>query len=251
MAEFDNKVALVTGGTSGIGRASAIAFAQTGAKVVVAGRRIKEGEETVALIEAAGGEAKFIQTDVTKAAEIENLVNQTVATFGRLDYAFNNAGIEGLVMTGIEQTEENWNQVIDTNLKGIWLSMKYEIPYMLKQGGGTIVNNASMAGLIGSPKLSVYCASKHGIIGLSKAIALEHAAQNIRINVVCPGTIQTDMLDRAFDQETKDWLINSQNPIPRLGTPEEIANAVIWLCSDSSSFITGQALVIDGGYTIK
>lgn len=250
MAEFANKVALVTGGSSGIGRATALAYAQKGAKVVVASRRIKESEETVALIQASGGEATFVQTDVSQTAEIENLINQTIAKFGRLDYAFNNAGIEGEIGPAIDQTEENWNNIIDINLKSVWLSIKYQIPQMLKQGGGAIVNNASIAGLIGIPNSSIYVASKHGVLGLTKSIALEHAKDNIRINAVCPGAIDTDMLTRVVGEDGKLELGKKQ-PVGRLGTSEEIANTVIWLCSDSSSFITGQSIAIDGGYTVQ
>lgn len=249
MAEFDHKVALVTGGSSGIGRASALAFAQKGAKVVVASRRVKESEETVALIQAAGGEAIFVQTDVTQAAEVENLIAKTVATYDRLDYAFNNAGTEGAVGPSIEQTEEAWDHIIDTNLKGVWLSTKYQIPQMLKQGGGAIVNNASIGGLIGSVNLSIYTASKHGVIGLTKSLALEHAKNNIRINVVCPGGIETEMAERAFGEKGKLQLA-ALHPIGRLGKPEEIASGVVWLCSDAASFITGHPLVIDGGFTV-
>lgn len=250
MAEFDNKVALVTGGSSGIGRAAALAFAQKGAKVVIASRRIKESEETVALIQAIGSEAKFVQTDITQAVEVENLIAQTVATYGRLDYAFNNAGTEGIPGPGIEQTEENWHQIIDTNLKGVWLSMKYQIPQMLKQGGGAIVNNSSVAGLVGFANISIYTASKHGVIGLTKSLALEHAKDNIRINAVCPGGIDTDMVDRGFGVEGKIQL-KALHPIGRLGQSEEIANAVTWLCSDGASFVTGQSLAIDGGFTVQ
>jgi NAD(P)-dependent dehydrogenase (short-subunit alcohol dehydrogenase family) len=249
MAEFDHKVALVTGGSSGIGRASALAFAAKGAKVVVSSRRIKEGEETVALIQTAGGEAIFVQTDVTQAVEVENLVNQAVATYGRLDYAFNNAGTEGAIGPSIEQTEADWDQVIDTNLKGVWLSMKYEIPQILKQGGGAIVNNASVAGLIGLANSSMYVASKHGVVGLTKTLALEHAKDNIRVNTVCPAGIDTEMLTRAFGDAKVDFGL--QHPVGRLGTSEEVANAVVWLCSDASSFITAHPLVIDGGYTAR
>ncbi|HLP89819.1 MAG TPA: SDR family oxidoreductase [Nostocaceae cyanobacterium] len=250
MAEFANKVALVTGGSSGIGRATALAYAQKGAKVVVASRRIKESEETVALIQASGGEATFVQTDVSQTAEIENLINQTIAKFGRLDYAFNNAGIEGEIGLAIDQTEENWNNIIDINLKSVWLSMKYQIPQMLKQGGGAIINNASIAGLIGIPNSSIYVASKHGVLGLTKSIALEHAKDNIRINAVCPAGVDTDMLTRVLGEEGK-LEFGKKHPIGRLATSEEIANTVIWLCSDSSSFITGQSIAIDGGYTIQ
>ncbi|MBD2388295.1 SDR family oxidoreductase [Cylindrospermum sp. FACHB-282] len=250
MAEFDNKVALVTGGSSGIGRASALAFAQKGAKVVVASRRVKESQETVALIQAIGGEATFVQTDITQAVEVENLIAQTVATYGRLDYAFNNAGTEGIPGLGIEQTEQNWDQIINTNLKGVWLSMKYQIPQMLKQGGGAIVNNSSVAGLVGFVNISIYAASKHGVIGLTKSLALEHAKDNIRINAVCPGGIETDMVNRGFGEEGKIQL-TALHPVGRLGKSEEIANGVTWLCSDGASFVTGQSLAIDGGLTAQ
>lgn len=250
MAEFNNKVALVTGGSSGIGRAAALAFAEKGAKVMIASRRVKESEETLALIQAAGGEATFVQTDITQAVEVENLIAQTVATYGRLDYAFNNAGTGGIVGPSIELTEENWDHTINTNLKGVWLSMKYQIPQMLKQGGGAIVNNSSIAGLIGFTNISIYAASKHGVIGLTKSLALEHAKENIRINAVCPGGIETDMLTHGFGEEGKIQL-KASHPIGRLGKSEEIASAVVWLCSDGASFVTGQALAIDGGFTVQ
>jgi len=254
MKEFEGKVALITGGSSGMGRTTALAFAQKGAKIVVASRREKEGEETVAMIKEIGSEAIFVKTDITQVIEVENLVNQTINTYARLDYAFNNAGVEGILGPSIEQTESNWNYIIDINLKGVWLSMKYQIPAMLKNGGGAIVNNASIYGLMGLANLSIYCASKHGVIGLTKAVALEQATAGIRINTVCPGIIQTDMVDRAFgkddDSEGKVQMAAS-HPIGRLGKPEEIANAVVWLCSDSASFITGHSLTIDGGYTIQ
>lgn len=250
MTEFANKVALVTGGSSGIGRATALDFARQGATVVIASRRLKESEETVSLIQDNGGTASFVQTDVTQAVEVENLIAQTVAIYGRLDYAFNNAGTEGSVIPGVEQTEESWNLTIDTNLKGVWLSMKYQLLQMLKQGGGVIVNNASILGLVGLPNLSVYVASKHGVVGLTKSLALEHAQDNIRINCVCPGAIETDMLTRSFGEEGKIQL-RSSHPIGRLGKSEEIAKSVIWLCSDAASFITGQSIAIDGGFTVQ
>ncbi|OZH55167.1 short-chain dehydrogenase [Hydrocoleum sp. CS-953] len=252
--EFEGKVALITGGSSGIGRATAIAFAKKGAKIVIASRREKESEETVAMIKEIGSEAIFVKTDITQATEVENLVNQTINTYNRLDYAFNNAGTEGILGPSIEQTEENWNQVISTNLKGVWLSMKYQIPEMLKNGGGSIVNNASIAGLIGFPNGSIYGASKHGVIGLTKAVALEQATAGIRINSVCPGVIQTDMVDRGFSQDDDGEAkaqIAAAHPIGRIGKPEEVANAVVWLCSDAASFITGHSLTIDGGYTVQ
>ncbi|HEY9803220.1 MAG TPA: SDR family oxidoreductase [Leptolyngbyaceae cyanobacterium] len=250
MPEFLNKIALVTGGSSGIGRATALEFAQQGANVVIASRRVKESEETVSLIEDHGGTAIFIQTDVTQAVQVENLIEKTVAVYGQIDYAFNNAGTEGKYAPGIEQTEEMWDLTIDTNLKGVWLSMKYQILQMLKQGGGVIVNNASVAGLIGFPNASIYTASKHGVIGLTKTLALEHAKDNIRMNCVCPAVIETDMINRVFNEEGKTQLA-ALHPIGRLGKSEEIAKSVIWLCSDAASFITGQSIAIDGGYTTQ
>ena len=252
--EFEGKVALITGGSSGIGRSTAIAFAKKGAKIVIASRREKESQETVAIIKEMGSKAIFFKTDITQAIEVQNLVNQTINTYSRLDYAFNNAGTEGILGPSIEQTEENWNQIINTNLKGVWLSMKYQIPEMLKNGEGAIVNNASVFGLVGSPNFSIYCASKHGLIGLTKAVALEQATAGIRINSVCPGAIQTDMVDRAFgkDNESKAKAqVLAGYPIGRIGQPEEVANAVVWLCSDAASFITGHSLPIDGGFTVQ
>jgi len=250
MPDFLHKVALVTGGSSGIGRATALEFARQGAKVVIASRRVKESEETVSLIQAHGGTATFIKTDVTQAVQVENLIDKTVTTYGQIDYAFNNAGAEGNHALGIEQTEETWDLIIDTNLKGVWLSMKYQILQMLKQGGGVIVNNASIAGMIGLPNGSIYAASKHGVIGLTKTIALEHAKDNIRLNCVCPGGVETDMLNRFFSKEDKIQM-TALHPIGRLGQPEEIAKSVIWLCSDAASFITGQSIAIDGGFTTQ
>jgi len=251
--EFEGKIALITGGSSGIGRATALAFAKKGAKVVIASRREKESQETVGMIKEIGSEAIFVKTNITQATEVENLVNQTISTYNRLDYAFNNAGTEGISGNSIEQTESNWNDIIDTNLKGVWLSMKYQIPQMLKNGGGAIVNNSSAAGLVGVPNLSIYCASKHGVIGLTKAVALEQATAGIRINSVCPAVIKTDMGDRVWNLDDKEAREQTAalHPIGRLGKPEEVANAVVWLCSDAASFITGHSLTIDGGYTVK
>jgi NAD(P)-dependent dehydrogenase (short-subunit alcohol dehydrogenase family) len=253
MNEFDSKVALITGGNSGIGRATALAFAQKGAKVVIASRRIKESEETISLIQDKGGTATFIQTDITQAIQVEKLIAQTVNIYGRIDYAFNNAGVEEPVTSSVKKTEEMWDLIIDTNLKGVWLSMKYQIAQMLKQDRGVIINNSSILGLVALPNVPIYTASKHGVIGLTKSLALEHAKNNIRINCVCPGGIETDLLARNLDslgEEGKSKFI-SLHPIGRLGKPEEIANSVIWLCSQAASFITGQSLAIDGGFTTQ
>lgn len=248
VTDFDGKVALVTGGTSGIGRDTAILFARAGAKVVVAGRREPEGNETIERIHAAGGEGLFVKTDVSKALEVEALVQRTVQSFGRVDAAFNNAGIEGAVAPIIRQSEEDWDRTIDTNLKGIWLCLKYEIRQMLKQGGGAIVNMASVLGLVGSAGTAAYTASKHGVIGLTQTAALENAKSGIRINAVSPGFIATSLADRICRVPAVQKFIMDCHPLGRLGRPEEIAEAVLWMCSDRASFMTGQSLVLDGGF---
>jgi len=247
--ELRGKVGIVTGGTSGIGRDAAILFARAGVKVVVAGRREIEGKETLDLVRAAGGDGLFVKTDVSVAAEVQALVRKTVEKFGRLDIAFNNAGIEGSLVPIVEQSEEDWDRTIDINLKGTWLCLKYEIQQMLKQGGGgAIVNMASVAGLIGSSGFATYCASKHGVMGLTKSAALETARKGIRINVVCPAVIETPMGERIFGgPEIKPYAV-SLHPIGRFGRPMEVAEAVVWMCSDGASFMTGQSLVLDGGF---
>jgi NAD(P)-dependent dehydrogenase (short-subunit alcohol dehydrogenase family) len=247
--ELRGKVAIVTGGTSGIGREAAVLFAKAGAKVVVAGRREVEGKQTIDLIHAASGEGMFVKTDVSKATEVAALVEKTVEKFGRLDMAFNNAGIEGNWIPIVEQSEEDWDRTIDINLKGVWLCLKHEIRQMLKQGGGgAIVNMASVAGWIGSAGAATYCASKHGVMGLTKAAALETARSGIRINVVCPAVVETPMGERVFGApEMRKYALNL-HPIGRFGRPEEIAEAVVWMCSDHASFMTGQSLVLDGGF---
>ncbi len=247
--ELEGKVGLVTGGTSGIGRDSAVLFAKAGAKVVVAGRREKEGKETIDLIRAAGGDGLFVKTDVSRAAEVAALVQKTVEKFGRLDVAFNNAGIEGAWIPIAEQSEEDWDRTIDINLKGVWLCLKYEIRQMLKQGGGgAIVNMASVAGWIGSAGAAAYCASKHGVMGLTKAAALETARSGIRINVVCPAVIETPMGERIFGAPEMRKYALGLHPIGRFGTPMEVGEAVVWMCSERASFMTGQSLVLDGGF---
>jgi len=247
--ELKGKVGLVTGGTSGIGRETAVLFATAGAKVVVAGRRMPEGEETIELVRAAGSEGLFVKADVSKGSEVETLVQKTVERFGRLDMAFNNAGTEGIWSPIVRQSEEDWDRIIAINLKGVWLSLKYEIRQMLKQGGGgTIVNMSSVTGLVGGVGAAAYSASKHGVIGLTKTAALENAKSGIRINAVCPGFTETPMTDRLFRIPTVEKHLLSCHPIGRFGKPTEIAEAVVWMCSDRSSFMTGQALVLDGGF---
>jgi NAD(P)-dependent dehydrogenase (short-subunit alcohol dehydrogenase family) len=247
---FKNKVALVTGGASGIGRATALAFAKKGAKVAVVDW--KENDEMVDLIKELGSEAIFIKCDVSKTDDVKAMVAQTITAFGRLDYAFNNAGIEGASATTQDCSEENWDKTIGVNLKGVWLCMKYEIPEMLKQGKGAIVNCASVAGLVGFAGLPAYVASKHGIVGLTKTTALECATQGIRVNVICPGVIQTPMIDRLTGK-TKDGIerFKGFEPIGRFGLPEEIAHAVVWMCSDEASFVTGHVMAVDGGFTAQ
>jgi NAD(P)-dependent dehydrogenase (short-subunit alcohol dehydrogenase family) len=253
MKEFQAKVALVTGGGSGIGRATAVAFAREGAHVVIGNRNVQRGEETVSMIRETGGKASFQRTDVMVAAEVDALVEHAVETCGRLDIAFNNAGIEGDVKpTVIDHTEANFDSVMDVNVKGVWLSMKYEIPQMLKRGGGAIVNCSSVAGVIGFPGIGIYSASKHAVIGLTKAAALEFSAQGIRINAVNPAVIDTEMVDRlAAGMNVKKNDLTTFHPIGRLGRVEEVAEAVLWLCSDKASFVTGHSMMVDGGFTAR
>ncbi len=252
MGQLAGKVALITGAASGIGRASALAFAREGATVVVADVDTAGGAETVRVVERAGGSALFVKTDVAQAAAVEALVQASVAAYGRLDYAHNNAGIEGMVLTPTaDWTEEAWRQILNINLKGVWLGMKYQIPQMLKQGGGAIVNTASIAGLVGS-RSAGYGASKHGIVGLTKTAALEYAKSGIRVNAVCPGVIRTPMVQRSLDRmpELEERFV-AVEPIGRIGRPEEVADAVVWLCSAAASFVTGHALAVDGGYVAQ
>jgi NAD(P)-dependent dehydrogenase (short-subunit alcohol dehydrogenase family) len=251
MSSFVGKVALITGGNAGIGRATAIEFAKHGAKVVITGRREKEGHEVIAEIKAIGGDAIFVKTDVSKESDVEAMIKQTLETFGRLDFAFNNAGVEETLTPLANQTEETYDQIMDINVKGVWLSLKHEIPAMLKSGGGAIVNNSSIGGLVGFAMAPIYVASKHAVVGLTKAVALEYAKQNVRVNAVAPGTIETRMFRDVASAPEVRQMLESATPIGRVGQPEEIAGAVVWLCSDGASFITGQILPIDGGYTAQ
>jgi NAD(P)-dependent dehydrogenase (short-subunit alcohol dehydrogenase family) len=247
---FKNKVAIVTGGSSGIGKATALVFAKKGAKVVVVDW--VENKETVNFIKEMGGEAIFIKCDVSKTADVKAMVAETIATFGRLDYAFNNAGIEGISASTQDCTEENWDKTIGVNLKGIWLCMKYEIPEILKQGKGVIINCASVAGLVGFAGLPAYVASKHGVVGLTKTTALECAKIGIRVNAICPGVIQTPMIDRLIGNSKEAVAqFTGLEPVGRFGQPEEIANAVVWMCSDEASFVTGHAMAVDGGFVVQ
>ena len=252
MSQFVGKVALITGGNAGIGRAAAIEFAKQGAKVVVSGRREKEGHEVIAEIKGRGGEAIFVKTDVSKAGDVKVMIDQTLATFGRLDFAFNNAGVEQLQTPLPDQSEASYDQIMDINVKGVWLSLKHEIPAMLKTGGGAIVNNSSAAGLVGVPQVPIYVASKHAVNGITKSIALEYAQQNVRVNAVAPGAIETRMYrDFVARSPESKQMIESGTPIGRVGQPEEIASIVIWLCSVGASFTTGQIFAVDGGYTVQ
>jgi NAD(P)-dependent dehydrogenase (short-subunit alcohol dehydrogenase family) len=251
MSEFTGKVALITGGNAGIGRATAIEFAKHGAKVVISGRRQKEGHEVIAEIKALGGEAIFVRSDVSKESDVKAMIERTLATFGRLDFAFNNAGVEETLTPLPDQTEETYDQIMDINVKGVWLSLKHEIPAMLKTGGGAIVNNSSIAGLVGFAMAPVYVASKHAVIGLTKAVAVEYAKQNVRVNAVAPGTIETRMFLQVTRSPEIKQLLESGQPMGRIGQPEEIAGTVIWLCSVGASFVTGQTLAVDGGYTAQ
>jgi NAD(P)-dependent dehydrogenase (short-subunit alcohol dehydrogenase family) len=243
--QLAGKVALVTGGASGIGRASALAFAAAGAAVVVSDIVPHGGQEVVRLIGEAGGAATFVQADVAQAADVAALMNHIVERYGRLDYAHNNAGIEGRMLPFLDYPDEVFDRVIAVNLRGVWLCMKAEVPLMLAQGGGAIVNTASVAGLKGTAEQSAYNTSKHGVIGLTRCLALEFGHRGVRVNAVCPGGIDTPMLERAYSPERIASYAARQ--MGRLGTPEEVARVVVWLCSDAASFVTGAALPVDGG----
>jgi NAD(P)-dependent dehydrogenase (short-subunit alcohol dehydrogenase family) len=241
---------MVTGGSSGIGRATALAFTREGARVVIADVNVEGGEAVVRKIRRDGSEAVFVRTDVSRARDVEAMVDRTVAQFGGLDCAFNNAGTDNLHAPVGEYAEEEWDRVLNTNLKGVMLCLRYEIPQMLARGGGSIVNCASVVGLIGSPLSPAYISSKHGIVGLTRSAALDYARKGIRVNAVCPGVTRTPQIE-AFINEVPDGeaQLSAQAPIGRMAEPEEIAAAVVWLCSDGSSYVTGHPLAVDGGWT--
>ncbi len=245
---FANKVALVTGGSFGIGKATALAFARRGANVVVADIAEDAHDNVLNQIYNMGSKAIFIRCDISDSGSVKAMIDKTIATFGRIDYAFNNAGIEGKLAPTHECTEENFLHTSAVNLTGAWLCMKYELEHMLRQGQGCIVNNSSVAGLKGFASLPAYVASKHGLIGLTKTAAIESAGAGIRVNAICPGVIRTDMIDRVTggSKEIEQNYI-AMEPVGRMGTPDEIAEAVVWLCSDAASFVTGAALAVDGG----
>jgi NAD(P)-dependent dehydrogenase (short-subunit alcohol dehydrogenase family) len=248
---FAGKVAFVTGAANGIGRAAALAFAREGASVVVADVSEKGNKETARMIEELGGQALAVHCDVTRNEDVQRALKATVEKFGRLDFAFNNAGIEYAIKPAADVTEEEWDRIMDIDLRGVFLCMKHEIPLMLKQGGGAIVNTSSGAGVRGFKGGAAYVAAKHGVVGLTKAAALDYAASNIRINAVCPGIIDTPMMDR-FSGGTPEGrrAVIAQEPVGRMGKPEEIGAAVAWLCSDAAAFVVGHAMVIDGGQTV-
>jgi NAD(P)-dependent dehydrogenase (short-subunit alcohol dehydrogenase family) len=247
MNEYENKVILITGAGSGIGRATALLFAHHRSQVIVSDRDEVSGFETVNKIKEMGGKASFFKCDISNEKEVQELITKTIKEFGQLDFAFNNAGIEGIPAPTNECTLENWNKTISVNLTGLWLCMKYELQEMLKYKRGKIVNCSSIAGLVGFENIPAYVASKHGIIGLTKTAAIENAKNGIRINAICPGTIQTPMLSRFTKGDEQSMA--KDVPMGRIGKPEEIAEAVLWLCSDKSSYMTGQAMAVDGGWT--
>jgi NAD(P)-dependent dehydrogenase (short-subunit alcohol dehydrogenase family) len=248
MKQLEKKVALITGGTSGIGRAAALAFAREGAKVVIAGRRSEEGNQVAAELQALGAEAIFIQTDVSVEAQVVHLVDETVKTYGKLDVLFNNAGVEGTFGVPLHEIENaTYDQLFNINVKGLFWVQKYASKAMLASGGGSIVNTSSIAGQIGFAGASLYDASKHAVEGITKTAALELAKSGIRVNAVAPGAIKTDMADRALGAYQDH--VATLHPLGRLGQPEEVAEAVVFLASDRASFITGQSLAVDGGFT--
>jgi NAD(P)-dependent dehydrogenase (short-subunit alcohol dehydrogenase family) len=245
---FSGKVALVTGGSRGIGRATAVLFAQSGAKVVI-GDVDPAGSETVETIKRDGGEAVFVKSDVSDEGDVKNLIATTVKTYGGLHCAFNNAGVLPPTVTLVEMDESVFDNTLAVDLKGVFLCMKHEIAHMLQSGGGAIVNNASIAGVIAEPGISAYIAAKHGVIGLSKAAAVEYASKGIRINALAPGLVNTAMTKAWFDDPNMSAYFIANTPIGRVSQPAEIAGTVLFLCSDLASFTVGQTFVIDGGYT--
>ena len=248
---LEGRVALVTGGGAGIGRAAALALIREGAQVALADVNRKAGERALSMVKSAGGDGVFIEADVSDAAEAKKMVRTTVNTYGRLDCAVNNAGIfRGIHASTHKCTEKTWDEVMRVNLKGVWLCMKYELPQMLKQRYGAIVNMSSIAGLVGLEEMSAYAASKHGIVGLTKSAALEYARHNIRVNAVCPGSINRPTVrgDKVWTVEKPD---DGLHPLGRFCTSEEVAEAVVWLCSDAASFVTGHTLIVDGGRTAQ
>jgi NAD(P)-dependent dehydrogenase (short-subunit alcohol dehydrogenase family) len=244
------KSVLIVGGTTGIGRATAIAFAKAGCRLLIAGRSKTSGDETLKLLSDIGVDAKFISADVRNEHDVQGLVESCVRHYGRLDCAINNAGIEGEGVLLTETTEVQWNELIDINLKGTYLGLKYELVQMLKQRSGCIVNTSSVLGVVAN-RSAIYTASKHGVNGLTKSAALSFADKGIRVNAVCPGYVRTPMLNRAYSlNPDAEQNAISRHPMGRLCTPEEVAEAIVWLCSDNSSFVTGHFLTVDGGYTI-
>ena len=245
---FTGKVVLITGGTSGIGRATAIAFAEQGANVVIAGRREAEGGESLALVQKAGGQGLFVRVDVNEESEIEAMVAKTLDRFGKLDFAFNNAGVGGLGRATMTATADIYDQVMNINVRGVFFSMKHQIPAILQSGGGAIVNNASVLALRPSANSPIYSASKAAVVGLTKAAALEFAPKGVRINAICPAIIETDLTEHLrSDEQTRAYLL-SRHPVGRFGRSEEVAASVLYLCSPEASFITGVALPLDGGF---